>query len=180
MALAPTLVWLFVGRVISGITAASITTASAYIADVTPPEKRAQAFGMIGAAFGLGFVLGPALGGMLGGIDPRLPFWVAAGLQPGQRAVWPVRPAGIAARPSGARRFSWRARQSGRRAETPALAPGAARLASVALPLPAWRTSCCPAVFVLYASYRYGWGDATVGLALAGVGVALAASCRAA
>src|SRR6185295_10874339 len=75
MALAPTLGWLFVGRVISGITAASVPTASAYIADVTPAEKRARAFGMLGAAFGLGFVLGPALGGLLGSIDPRLPFW---------------------------------------------------------------------------------------------------------
>ena len=65
---------------ISGITAASISTAFAYVADVTPPEQRAAGFGMIGAAFGVGFILGPALGGLLGGIDPRLPFWVAAGL----------------------------------------------------------------------------------------------------
>src|SRR5438270_9692293 len=80
MALAPTLSWLFVGRVISGITAASITTGTAYVADVVEPEKRASAFGLIGAAFGVGFVLGPALGGLLGNSDPRLPFWVAAGL----------------------------------------------------------------------------------------------------
>ena len=80
MALAPTIGWLFVGRVISGITAASITTGTAYVADVVPPEKRASAFGMIGAAFGVGFVLGPALGGLLGNSDPRLPFWVAGGL----------------------------------------------------------------------------------------------------
>ena len=80
MALAPSLIWLFVGRVISGITSASISTAFAYIADVTPPEQRAAVFGKIGVAFGAGFILGPALGGLLGGIDPRLPFWVAAGL----------------------------------------------------------------------------------------------------
>ena len=80
MALAPTVRWLFVGRVISGITGASFTTAGAYIADVTPPEKRAAGFGMIGAAWGLGFVLGPALGGLLGEVSPRLPFWVAAGM----------------------------------------------------------------------------------------------------
>src|SRR5438874_5909506 len=80
MALVPTIGWLFVGRVISGITAASITTGTAYVADVVPPEKRAGAFGMIGAAFGVGFVLGPALGGLLGNSDPRLPFWVAGGL----------------------------------------------------------------------------------------------------
>src|SRR5205823_2603112 len=79
-ALAPSLSWLFAARIISGITAASIPTASAYIADVMPPEKRAQGFGMLGAAFGVGFVVGPALGGLLGGIDPRLPFWAAAGL----------------------------------------------------------------------------------------------------
>src|ERR1044072_1392684 len=80
MALAPTVRWLFVGRVISGITAASISTAGAYIADVTPPEQRASKFGLLGAAFGGGFVAGPALGGVLGGISPRLPFWVAAAL----------------------------------------------------------------------------------------------------
>ncbi len=80
MAVAPTLRWLFIGRAISGLTASSIPTAMAYIADVTPREKRAGAFGMIGAAFGLGFILGPALGGLLGDANPRLPFWVAGGL----------------------------------------------------------------------------------------------------
>jgi DHA1 family tetracycline resistance protein-like MFS transporter len=80
MALAPSLIWLFIGRVISGITSASISTAFAYIADVTPPDKRAAVFGKIGAAFGAGFILGPAVGGLLGGMDPRLPFWVAAAL----------------------------------------------------------------------------------------------------
>jgi DHA1 family tetracycline resistance protein-like MFS transporter len=80
MALAPSLIWLFIGRVISGITSASISTAFAYIADVTPPERRAAVFGKVGVAFGAGFILGPALGGLLGGMDPRLPFWVAAGL----------------------------------------------------------------------------------------------------
>ena len=79
MALAPSLGWLFLGRVISGITTASVSTSFAYIADVTAPEKRAAAFGLIGAAFGAGFILGPAVGGLLGGIDPRLPFWLAAG-----------------------------------------------------------------------------------------------------
>src|ERR1700682_639837 len=80
MALAPTLIWLFVGRVISGITSASISTAYAYIADVTPGEKRAARFGLLGVAFGAGFVLGPALGGVAGAISPRLPFWIAAAL----------------------------------------------------------------------------------------------------
>jgi DHA1 family tetracycline resistance protein-like MFS transporter len=75
-----TLPLLFIGRMISGITAASFSTASAYIADVTPPEKRAQAFGIIGIAFGVGFIVAPAIGGWLGVVHPRLPFWIAAGL----------------------------------------------------------------------------------------------------
>jgi len=79
MALAPSMSWLFVGRVISGITTSSIPTAMAYISDVTPKEKRAAAFGLIGVAFGVGFVLGPAVGGLLGDLNPRLPFVVAAG-----------------------------------------------------------------------------------------------------
>ncbi len=79
MALAPNLWWLFAGRVLSGIATSNITAASAYIADVTPSEKRAAAFGVLGSAFGLGFVLGPAIGGAVGNINPRLTFWVAAG-----------------------------------------------------------------------------------------------------
>ena len=78
MAVAPSLTLLFIGRVISGITAATISTAFAYIADVTRRGRRAKAFGVVGLAFGLGFVLGPAIGGLLGGLDPRLPFWVSA------------------------------------------------------------------------------------------------------
>ena len=80
MAWAPALSWLFLGRVISGLTASSVPTAMAYMTDVTPREKRAAAFGMLNAAFGMGFVLGPALGGILGNINPRLPFWVSGGL----------------------------------------------------------------------------------------------------
>jgi DHA1 family tetracycline resistance protein-like MFS transporter len=80
LAFAPTIAWLFVGRVIAGITGASFTTASAYIADISTPEKRAQNFGMLGAAFGLGFIIGPALGGQLGVYGPRVPFIAAAGL----------------------------------------------------------------------------------------------------
>ena len=77
MALAPSIRWLFLGRVLSGLTSASIPTATAYISDVTVPEKRAKAFGLLGAAFGAGFILGPAIGGWLGLHNPRLPFWVA-------------------------------------------------------------------------------------------------------
>ena len=80
LAFAPTLAWLFVGRVIAGITGASFTTASAYIADISTPENRAKNFGLIGAAFGLGFIIGPAIGGLLGDFGTRVPFMVAAGL----------------------------------------------------------------------------------------------------
>src|SRR5580693_7325266 len=77
MALAPSVRWLFLGRVLSGLTSASVPTATAYISDVTAPEKRSKAFGLLGAAFGAGFILGPAVGGWLGNHNPRLPFWVA-------------------------------------------------------------------------------------------------------
>src|ERR1700693_1247813 len=81
MALAPTLGWVVLCRIISGIPTSSIPTAMAYIADVTPKEKRAGAFGMIGMAFGIGFAFGPAIGGLLGSMTPRLAFWVSAGLR---------------------------------------------------------------------------------------------------
>src|SRR3977135_4617577 len=81
MAMAPTLNWLFLGRIISGITTSSIPTAMAYIADVTPREKRAGAFGLIGVAFGIGFTFGPAIGGLAGDVNPRLAFWIAAVLR---------------------------------------------------------------------------------------------------
>ncbi len=80
LSFAPTIAWLFVGRLIAGVTGASFTTASAYIADISTPENRAQNFGMIGAAFGLGFIIGPLIGGLLGELGPRIPFLVAAGL----------------------------------------------------------------------------------------------------
>lgn len=80
LSFAPTIGWLFVGRLIAGATGASFTTAAAYIADVSTPETRAKNFGMIGAAFGLGFIIGPAIGGLLGGLGLRVPFLAAAGL----------------------------------------------------------------------------------------------------
>ena len=80
MALAPSLAWLFVGRIASGAASATFSTAYAYVADVTPPEKRAAAFGLVGAAYGVGFIMGPLLGGFLGQFGARLPFWGAAGL----------------------------------------------------------------------------------------------------
>src|SRR3954447_19613881 len=80
LAAAPNLSWFFVGRIIAGITGANFAAATAYIADVSPPEKRAANFGLIGAAFGLGFIAGPALGGLLGNVGLRVPFMVAGGL----------------------------------------------------------------------------------------------------
>jgi len=77
---APNIAWLFIGRIIAGITGASMTTATAYIADITPPEKRAQNFGLVGAAFGLGFIIGPVIGGVLGQYGSRVPFYAAAAL----------------------------------------------------------------------------------------------------
>ena len=80
MAFAPTLAWLYVGRILNGITASSFSTANAYVADITPPDRRARNFGIMGSAFGFGFMIGPILGGVLGEISLRLPFMVAAGL----------------------------------------------------------------------------------------------------
>lgn len=77
-AMAPNMAWLFAGRIMAGITGASFTVATSYISDISPPEKRAQNYGIIGAAFGLGFITGPALGGVLGDFGPRVPFWAAA------------------------------------------------------------------------------------------------------
>jgi len=169
MAVAPTVWWLFVGRVISGITAASFSAASAYIADVAPPEKRAAAYGMISGAFGLGFVLGPAMGGVLGNIDPRLPFWVAAGLSL-LNAMY-----GLFVLPESLPRdrreaFSWqRANPLGSikllRSHAELFGLSAVNfLSSIA-------HEALPTTFVLYAMYRYGWNARTIGLAMATVGV---------
>jgi DHA1 family tetracycline resistance protein-like MFS transporter len=169
MALAPSLTWLFVGRVISGITSASISTACAYITDVTPAEKRAAVFGKIGAAFGAGFILGPALGGLLGGMDPRLPFWVAAGLSFANTFY------GLLILPESLPRnrrspFRWKSAnplgslhllRSNDVLAGLSVVNFFAQLAHVVL----------PSTFVLYATYRYGWDAKTVGLTLAMVGI---------
>ncbi|MET0934904.1 MAG: TCR/Tet family MFS transporter [Luteibacter sp.] len=169
MAVAPSLWLLFVGRIISGITAASFTTANAYIADTTPPEKRAGAFGMLGGAFGIGFIIGPALGGFLGGIDLRLPFWVAAGLaltnfmygffilpeslpKEKRAARFELR----SAHPLGALKMLRRNR------EVFGLA--------VVMFLFYLAHYVLQTVFVLYADYRYAWGPQAVGYVLALVG----------
>jgi DHA1 family tetracycline resistance protein-like MFS transporter len=107
MALAPHLIWLYIGRTLSGITGANFTVANAYIADVSPPEKRAANFGLIGAAFGAGFIIGPAAGGFLGQWGPRVPFWAAAGLCFANFMYgWLILPESL--RPENRRRFVWR------------------------------------------------------------------------
>ena len=169
MALAPTWQWLFAGRIVSGITASSIPTAYAYIADVTPPEKRSASFGLVGAAFGVGFVLGPAMGGFFGQISPRLPFWISAGLSLANAMY------GLFVLPeslSKERRapFSWkRANPVGSLAFL-AAKPGLLGLAAVNF-IGYVAHVVYPSVYVLYVTHRYGWNQRTVGLTLAGVGV---------
>jgi len=170
MALAPTIGWLFVGRLLSGITSSSGPTANAYISDVTTPETRSRAYGIFGAAFGLGFILGPAAGGWLGHIDLRLPFWTAGGfsilnavygffilpesLPPERRAtkmLWRK------ANPLGALKLL--------RSHHELFG-----LASVSL-LNYLAHEVYVTVFVLYATLRYSWNERDVGNSLAVVGV---------
>ena len=169
MALAPNLAWLFVGRVISGITAASVSTGMAYIADVAPPEKRAAAFGRVGIAFGLGFVLGPALGGLLGSVDPRLPFWVAAGLSLAN-AMYGLFVLPESLPPEKRRAFDWRRANPLGSLKLLRSHPELSGLAFVVF-LSNLAHAALPATFVLYGGYRYGWDARDVGLVLASVGV---------
>jgi DHA1 family tetracycline resistance protein-like MFS transporter len=169
MALAPTLSWLLVGRVISGITSASIPAAGGYISDVTTPENRSKGFGMLGMAFGIGFILGPALGGVLGDINPRLPFWAAAALSLLNSLY------GLVVLPeslSQANRisFSWkRANPIG----SLNLLRSHTKLSGLAVVnfLNTLAHVVLPSVFVLYTGYRFSWSVRTVGLSLALVGV---------
>jgi DHA1 family tetracycline resistance protein-like MFS transporter len=169
MALAPSLAWLFVGRLISGMTAASFSVANAYVADVTPPEQRAGRYGMIGAAFGAGFIVGPALGGLLGSSDPRLPFWVAAGfsLVNAFYGVF-VLPESLPHAKRAA--FSWRrANPLGSlvllrsHRELFGLA-GASFLNSLA-------HAALPSVTVLYMTFRYGWDARMIGFSMTFIGL---------
>jgi DHA1 family tetracycline resistance protein-like MFS transporter len=170
MALAPSVPWLFVGRIISGITSASYPTACAYIADASPPEKRAAHFGLLGAAFGLGFIVGPAIGGALGAIDVRLPFWVAGGLSLANTLY------GLFVLPESL--------PEEKRATTFDLAKanpvGALRLLrsqpllvglAASFVLMGLAHEVLPNTFVLYATARYAWATRDIGFALAAVGV---------
>ena len=171
MAVAPGMSWLFLGRIISGITTSSIPTAMAYIADVVPKEKRAGAFGMIGVAFGVGFVLGPAIGGLLGDVDPRLPFWVAAGFSL-TNWLWGyfVVPESLA--PEKRKEFTLRR------------ANPLGSLVLLRSHHELWRLATIQflayvahnvfTVWALYAIYRYAWSAGMIGLSLAIVGVCTA------
>src|SRR5256885_12616688 len=172
MAMAPTLNWLFLGRIISGITTSSIPTAMAYIADVTPKEKRAGAFGMIGVAFGIGFTFGPAIGGLAGDFSPRLAFWIAAGLSL-TNWVWGYFfvPESL---PQNQRK------QFGLRRANPV---GSLTLLRSHHEL--WRLTTIQylayfshnvfSVWALYAIYRYSWSQGMIGLSLMVVGIVTAA-----
>ncbi len=169
LAWAPSLAWLFVGRLIAGATAANVSAATAYIADVTPPQQRAQRFGLVGAMFGLGFVLGPALGGVLGGYGLRLPFLAAAALA-GLNVLY-----GLFVLPESLplerrRAFAWR-----RANPIGTLSVIAADSVFMRLAF-AW---CCAwfaigslqSSFVLANTLRLGWGPRENGLAFAALGV---------
>ncbi len=163
MALAPTLWWLFLGRIIHGATAASFSAAGAYIADVTPEKGRAKAFGLIGAAWSVGFIAGPALGGLLGKVDLHLPFWVAAGMA---LLNWLY---GLLVLPESLppekriARFDWKKANPVGSLKLLGSHPDLPRLGVVSF-LMQLAHNAYPSVFVLYTGYRYGWDTAQIGL----------------
>jgi DHA1 family tetracycline resistance protein-like MFS transporter len=169
MALAPTLGWFFLARIIAGGTAGVLSTANAYIADITPPEKRAQSFGLLGAAFGIGFVIGPVLGGVLGNIDLRLPFWVAAGCS-AVNWLWGCFVLPESLKPENRRKFEWS------RAN-----PVGALLALKRFPAVLGLVECyfifmlaqamIQTTWALYTDYRYQWTPLNIGLSLMLAGV---------
>jgi MFS transporter, DHA1 family, tetracycline resistance protein len=169
MALAPALWVLMVGRVLNGITSASISTAGAYIADTMPPDRRSAGLGMIGAAFGVGFVIGPAMGGLLGGIEPRLPFWVASGLSLANALY------GLIVLPESlpeVRRtaIAWKRANPVGMLSLLGVNAQLAGLATISF-VSFLAQQALPAVVVLYSVYRFGWGARTIGWTLAGFGV---------
>jgi DHA1 family tetracycline resistance protein-like MFS transporter len=180
MAFAPTLAWLFVGRVINGLTAASFSTANAYVADVTPPEKRAQTFGWMGSAFSFGFLLGPALGGYLAGpafhhylgdFSLRLPFLVAGALT---AINWLygyfILPESLAPERRTAT-FDWRRANPVGSLNFLRNHGDLLGLATVGFLFQLAHT-VLPSIFVLYSGYRYGWTPDVIGLTMMGTGIA--------
>jgi len=169
LAFAPNLAWFFVGRVISGATGANFAAGVAYIADVSPPEKRAANFGLIGAAFGLGFIAGPALGGLLGNVGLRVPFLVARGLTLLNWLYgWLVLPESLAQK--NRRAFSWtRSNPVGALLDLRRHAMALGLAGSYFLIYLAHQA--LPSTWVLYTGYRYHWTVSQIGLSLAIVGL---------
>jgi MFS transporter, DHA1 family, tetracycline resistance protein len=169
---APTLGWLFLARVVSGITGATITTANAYLADVSTPQNRAQNFGLVGAAFGLGFVFGPALGGVLGSVDPRMPFLASAVLV-GVNLLYGYFVLPESLPPEKRRAFALKDANPlgslGRLRQWPLVAGLTTAFVFSTLAQRGLET-----VWVLYTSWRYGWEELQNGLTLALVGITVA------
>jgi DHA1 family tetracycline resistance protein-like MFS transporter len=166
---APTLAWLFVGRVIAGVAGASFTTATAYIADISTPEKRAQNFGLVGAAFGIGFIVGPALGGLLAHFGSRVPFMVAAGLSLCNVLYgYFVLPESLA--PDKRRPFEWRRANPVasllRLGKYPAVLGLVASLILIYL-----AGSATQSVWTFYTMLKFGWTEKLVGISLAVIGL---------
>ncbi len=169
MAWAPTVGWLLLGRIVSGFTTSSIPTAQAYIADVTPPEKRAGAYGLLSAAFAMGFVLGPAIGGLLGSVSPRLPFWVSAGLSL-LNGLYGLLVLPESLKGENRSPFSWR--RANPVGSLRMLSRSRLLLSLSAILLLAYiAQQSLMNVYVLYADYRFGWTDRTVGISLGVVGL---------
>lgn len=173
MAFAPTVAWLFAGRIIAGATGALYGPANAVLADVTPPDKRGPVFGLMGAAFGLGFIIGPALGGLLAGFGPRAPFLAAAALALGN-AIWIATMLPETLPAERRRRFDWR-RANALGAFAPlARVRGAWPLIAAAL---VWQLAFMiyPSTWAFWAEIRLGWDPAAIGVSLAFSGVVMIA-----
>src|SRR5206468_1551598 len=172
MAMAPTLSWLFLGRIISGITTSSIPTAMAYIADVTPKEKRAGAFGLIGVAFGIGFTFGPAIGGLAGDVNPRLAFWIAAALS---LANWLWGYFFVPESLPQNQRKQFELRRANPVGSLTLLRSHHELWRLTTIQFLAYLAHNVFSVWALYAIYRYSWSQGMIGLSLMVVGVVTAA-----
>jgi DHA1 family tetracycline resistance protein-like MFS transporter len=170
--LAPTIAWLFVGRILSGMAGAAYTTANAYIADVSPPEKRAANFGLVGAAFGIGFVVGPAIGGLLGQYGIRLPFFAAAALAVAN-ALFGLFVLKESLPPEKRRKFEfWRANPVG---SVIAIRRHPAVLGFIAIfVLMRLAHDANPVIWSYYVYLKFHWTTAQLGLALAFLGIVMA------
>lgn len=173
LALAPNLWWLVGARVLAGALGATYTAAAAYIADISPPEKRAQGFGLMGVAFGIGFIAGPVIGGLLGEIGPRLPFFAAAGLSL-VNCLFGIFVLPESLKPENRRPFDLRRANPLAAFVKAARYPVVGSLIAIAI-LTNFAERGMEATWVLYTGYRYHWGPLDVGLSLAFIGLLVAA-----